>query len=149
MIVVLSLAWGLGLMYQNQLIFSELSEHFETLQPDVKAVKKMAGDIEILNKELTAIEEILDSQIGKVDLLKELSIRLPADTYLDRLKVTNNKLEIKGQSESPSDLISILEDSSMFKNVQFGSSIRKMRKGSKERFTIKADLKKVENYEEE
>ena len=149
MAIVLSLAWGSGLTYRNGLISSELTGHVQALQPDVRAVKKMSQEIENLNKELLVIEEMVGSQVSKIDLLKELSIRLPADTYLDRLKVTNDKLEIKGQSESPSDLISILEDSFMFENVQFGSSIRKMRKGSKERFTIKADLKKVESYEEE
>jgi len=149
MAIVLSMSWGLGLTYKNRMISLDLAGQFEALQPDVKAVKEMSHDSEALNKELSVIEEIVDSQVSKIDLLKELTIRLPADTYLDMLKVTNEKLEIRGQSESPSDLISILEDSFMLEKVQFGSSIRKMRKGSKERFTIKAELKRVKNYEEE
>lgn|GEM_PF-2877376 len=141
LIVVLSLAWVLGLQYESGLVSAELSKRLKALQPEVEVVKNISQEIEKVDRELSMINNIVDSEVSKMELLKELTTILPADTWLDNFNVSNEKLEIDGYSESPSNLISMLEISPLLENVQFGSSITKMGPG-KERFKIKADIER-------
>ncbi|MGA1875034.1 MAG: pilus assembly protein PilM [bacterium] len=148
LIIILTLGWILGLTYEKSLVSSELSRQLKALQPDVAAVNKMSQDIEKVEQELSMIKKIIDVEVSKLNLLKELTSILPADTWLDRLNVSNETLEINGYSEAPSNLIPMLEISSMLQNVQFASSITKLGPG-KERFKIKADIERVGSREEE
>ncbi|MEW6380858.1 MAG: type II secretion system protein GspL [bacterium] len=141
LIVVLSLAWVLGMRYENGLISLELSKRLKALQPDVTIVKNISQEVEDVDKELSTISNIIETEISKMEILKELTTILPADTWLDNLSASNEKVEIDGYSESPSNLISMLEISPLLENVQFASSITKMGPG-KERFKIKADIER-------
>ena len=139
--IILSLAWALGLSYEGTLISSELTRRLKSLQPDVTEVKNISQEVEKVDKELSMIEKVSDTEISKMEIMKELTTILPADTWLDNVDVSNEKLEINGYSESASNLIPMLEISPLFEGVQFGSSITKMGQG-KERFKIKANIEK-------
>ncbi|MEW5803536.1 MAG: pilus assembly protein PilM [bacterium] len=141
LIVVMSLAWVIGLSYQSSLISSEMTRRLKSLQPDVTEVKNISLDIEKIDKELSNIDKVVGTEVSKMEILKELTTTLPADTWLDNMDVSNEKLEIGGYSESPSNLIPMLEISPLLENVQFASSITKMGPG-KERFKIKANVER-------
>lgn len=141
LVLILSAAWGTGLVYQNHLVYSVLAHSIKKLQPEVMEVNKLSKEIEKLDKEILAIVGITDQEMRKLDILKELTTIFPADTWIDRLQVSNEKLDIDGYSEAPSNLISLLEVSPMLHNVQFASSIRKLGTG-KERFKIKAEIER-------
>ena len=144
LIVILSLAWALGLSYESKLISSELTKRLKALQPDVTQVKNISQEVEKVDKELSMIEKVSETEVSKMEIMKELTTILPADTWLDNLDVSNEKMEINGYSESASNLIPMLEISPLLENVQFGSSITKMGPG-KERFKIKADIERVKS----
>ena len=141
LIVILSLAWVLGLSHENKLVSAELTRRLQSLQPDVNEVKNISQEVEKVDKELSMIEKFTEAETSKMEIIKELTTILPADTWLDNLDVSNEKLEINGYSESASNLIPMLEISPLFENVQFGSSITKMGPG-KERFKITASIEK-------
>jgi Tfp pilus assembly PilM family ATPase/Tfp pilus assembly protein PilN len=141
LVIILSLAWVLGLSYEGTLISSELTRRLKSLQPDVTEVKNISQEVEKVDKELSMIEKVSDTEISKMEIMKELTTILPADTWLDNVDVSNEKLEINGYSESASNLIPMLEISPLFEGVQFGSSITKMGQG-KERFKIKANIER-------
>ncbi len=112
------------------------------LQENVKAVKMVSQKIDTISKEVEEIENLLDSRVSKLDILKELSEIIPSEAWLDKSFIDNENIEINGYADTSSILIGILEDSPFFENVIFPSTITKGRGRDKERFRIKAGIQK-------
>jgi len=70
-------------------------------------------------------------------VIKELSERIPKSAWLLRFAYSDkgSKIEIEGWADSASELIPLLEDSPLLKEVGFLSSITRSPAG-KERFRI-------------
>lgn len=78
-----------------------------------------------------------------VELLYELTRLLPDGTWLQRLSITRSELDIRGESTEASSLISRLEASPYFENVQFSSPITTNGRTGRDRFHITAQLPKL------
>ena len=78
----------------------------------------------------------------KLPVLRTLSQVLPLDTWLSRISIKYNKIEIQGYSESASKLLPLVENSKIFKNTAFNGSIVKSRQG--EKFSLRSQLRVVE-----
>ncbi|MGA1795782.1 MAG: PilN domain-containing protein [bacterium] len=113
----------------------------QDLQDQVQEVKDLTLRIEQVSQETRKIQDLMNSRVSKLEILKELSVLIPEDAWLDRITIANDGIEINGYADSSSILIGTLEDSPLFENVIFPSTITK-RGGEKERFRIKADIQK-------
>ena len=111
------------------------------LKDEVQQVKELSEKIDRVSKEAEEIQLLMNGRVSKLEILKELSVLIPEDAWLDKVLVTNDTIEINGYADSSSFLIGILEDSPLLENVIFPSTITK-RGGQKERFRIKADIQK-------
>ena len=58
-------------------------------------------------------------------VLKELTDVIPSDTYLTMLKYHDNEIEIVGRSVSAVTLLSLLEASPVFKDVEFSATVKR------------------------
>jgi Tfp pilus assembly protein PilN len=94
-------------------------------------------------------------EISKLEILKELSDIFPPTVWVWNLKVQMKEVskelltdvELNGFANSASDLISILDKSSLFEKVEFSSPVIKERRGAadqveKERFRISAKVER-------
>jgi Tfp pilus assembly protein PilN len=113
----------------------------EDIQDKVQEVKELFLRIEKVSQEVQEIQNLMNSRVSKLEILKELSVLIPEDTWLDKISIANDGIELNGYADSSSALIGILEDSPLFENVIFPSTITK-RGGEKERFRIKLDIQK-------
>ena len=104
-------------------------------------MKALSQKINDISKDAEELQNLMMRRVSKLEVLKELSVLIPEDAWLDKTLITNETIEINGYAESASFLIGILEDSPLFENVIFPSTITK-RGGQKERFRIKADIQK-------
>jgi general secretion pathway protein L len=77
---------------------------------------------------------------ASVELLEELSRRLPDDTWLFRLEVRDGKVHLQGTSTRASSLIAELEDSRFFEGVQFASPVTQDGTSGRERFHLSAGV---------
>jgi general secretion pathway protein L len=79
-----------------------------------------------------------------VDLLNDLTTRLPDDTYLERLNVDEkNKIEMQGLSDDASKLIGLLQKSELLANPSVQGTIQPDPRTKKDRFNITLDFRKL------
>lgn len=76
----------------------------------------------------------------KVDVLRELTTILPDDTWIERLQINGDTLQIIGQSAKASALVSIIESSKLFNGTGFLSPVNTDPRTGKERFVLGARI---------
>jgi general secretion pathway protein L len=76
-----------------------------------------------------------------VALLNDLTRRLPADTYLERLQIVNKQVQLQGQSKEATKLIALLAASPCLGNPGFQGQIQPDPRSGRDRFQISAELK--------
>ena len=79
-------------------------------------------------------------QPASVELLEELSQRLPDDTWLFRAEVRDGKVHLQGTSTRASALIGELEDSRFLEDVRFASPVTQDGASGRERFHLSASI---------
>ncbi len=77
---------------------------------------------------------------ASVELLEELSRRLPDDTWLFRVEVRDGKVYLQGTSSRSSSLIAELEGSRFFEDVRFASPVTQDGTSGRERFHLSAGI---------
>ena len=75
---------------------------------------------------------------ARVDLLRELTVILPDDTWVERLQIKGDNVQIIGQSSKASALIGIVESSKLFSGAGFNSPVTIDPRTGKERFVLNA-----------
>ena len=78
-----------------------------------------------------------------VALIDDLTRRIPDNTFIERLNIENNQVQLQGQSSEAAKLIGLLSDSPYIGNPTFQGPIQPDARSGKERFQITADLKKL------
>lgn len=113
------------------------------------ALQKQARTAKILRKELKSVivsSKFLKNKKDKTPsvgtLIADLTTRLPDNTYITRLKVNAERLEIAGQSDNANSLIPELDQSKNWYVPQIVGGVVPDPRTKKEKFTIKADLQK-------
>ncbi|MGH8559030.1 MAG: PilN domain-containing protein [Methylococcales bacterium] len=113
------------------------------LEAEIERQSKAASEIQALKQNADTLLRESDFLLrkktalpGMVEILNELSSRLPDDTWLESVSYSNPKLQIHGQSPSASALIEILEASPVFKDTSFVSQVNQDRESGLERFQI-------------
>jgi general secretion pathway protein L len=79
-------------------------------------------------------------QPASVELLEELSARLPDDTWLFRVEIRDGKVHLQGTSTRASALIAELEDSRFLENVRFASPVTQDGASGRQRFHLSASV---------
>jgi general secretion pathway protein L len=77
---------------------------------------------------------------ARVDLLRELTVILPDDTWVERLQIRGDSAQIIGQSGKASALIGIVESSKLFSSAGFTSPVTIDPRTGKERFVLSARI---------
>jgi general secretion pathway protein L len=75
-----------------------------------------------------------------VDVLAELTAKLPDDTWLTDLRISNGHLQMTGYANSAAALVPVIEDSPMFQSARLSGPVLPDPTMHRERFSIEADL---------
>jgi len=133
------LIWaGSHLVIQRQ-ILQNLDTELTRLRKEASGVEKTQTETEQFKKNIAYIQSLRPGGAYVVEIADELSRIIPADAYLTEMKLDENKMRLFGTAESASALISLLEESVLFEDVEFISAIRKDR-GGKEVFRIGCEI---------
>ncbi len=120
----------------------------ETLNAQVEDLKVQARQARMLQQTLS--DSIIAAQfLGNkrqqtprvTGLLTELTSAVPKNTYLTRIIVNEERVEIVGQSDNANALIPILDKSAQWYSPEVSGQISPNPRTNKETFTIKAALK--------
>lgn len=144
--LVLAIIWGVGIYYQHKNELRMINEEIKKRIPGVNAVNNLQKKKDDLKTEIVEFEKLRGEELSKIVILRELTQILPQNVWIWNLKYKANEIEVSGFAESASDLISILDRSSVFEKVEFLSPVTKERLfgieagKEKERFKIKAKI---------
>lgn len=83
-----------------------------------------------------------------VEVMEELSRRLPDGTYLEKLAIEDNRLTLIGLSNEAPALIGRLQDSSLWRSPALAGALQTDPSTRKDRFTLTAELGPAETRKE-
>lgn len=108
--------------------------------------KSAAAQLAIRDKLFEAEEALLFLQAKResspiaLDVLEQLSQKIPQDTWLESFELNGKTLEIRGESDQALTLIDVLENAPEFSKVSFISPVSLNKKTKKDKFHIKATV---------
>ena len=146
--LLLSLTWGIGVSMRYRKELNTIAAEIKKRKPEVEVVERFQKQKDELWKEISTLEKIKMDEVSKIEVFRELTQILPVTVWIWNFKFTGKEIEISGFTDSASDLIPLLDKSSLFEKVEFMSPVTKERVmiggevKEKERFKIKA---RVEN----
>jgi Tfp pilus assembly protein PilN len=144
--LILGLIWGIGVFFQYRNELKAVTAEIKKRKPEVETVEKLQRQKEGLGKEIFELQKIKSEETSKIEILRELTQLLPNTVWILNFKYNGKEIEISGFADSASDLIPLLDKSSLFEKVEFLAPVTKERQmrldgdKEKERFRIKAKL---------
>ncbi len=139
-----TLILGLGLLfawsYQGQRHLARLNGAIRAIDPEVKAVERLVGELEQTRQILARLQAVQTSALHPLPLLRELTQLIPPDAWLTTLSLDAQGVELTGQATAANQLIPLLEGSANLEKVEFASPVTRGR--DKEQFRIKAAWEK-------
>ena len=138
--VVVILAWtAMSTSIRNR------ERALEDLNAEVDRVKVEARRVGLLEKELDEavsganfLTELKQQHPVAIDLIRDLTERLPENTALQRLSVNRGEVQIQGVSSEASALITILQTSPLIEGPALQGAITPDQRTQKEQFMIQA-----------
>lgn len=124
--------------WQEQRRLDAAKARLEEVRGVAEAASATAREIERSWARGRFIAATAADRVATVELIEELSARLPDGTWVFRLELSGGKLQLHGSSSAAASLIAALEDSPMLSNVRFASPVVREGSTGRDRFHIAA-----------
>ncbi|CAA6800121.1 MAG: Tfp pilus assembly protein PilN [uncultured Thiotrichaceae bacterium] len=119
-------------------------DQITTALSDLK--RDSAGQLEVRDKLLAAedalvfLKERRRTSPVALEIVEKLSAEIPMHTWLERLELEGQQVQIRGESRKALTLIDTLEESAHFKRVSFKSPVTRSKNSGKDKFHIQAQV---------
>ena len=133
--VLTFIAWGGSCIVKQQVHSKRLDERIATLKKEVAEISAIEKEVELLQGKISQMTQLQQNYVPVLTVLGELTERIPTTAWVEELTVSGAFVQITGQADAATDLLSVLEASPTFQDVAFLSTITKNRDG-KEKFRI-------------
>lgn len=141
LVSVVALCGALLLMLHNR------SERLEDLRRQVAEANDQARQARLLRNQLQVSAQAANflattraSRPTMLELLDDLSRRIPDDTALDKLAVNEGKLVMVGQSRAAPALVGLLQASPLLSGPALSGAVQADPRSGRDRFTLTADV---------
>jgi len=114
---------------------------------EVAAIEKIRAEIAAITKKTELMEGFKSGAPMRIDLIRELTTIIPANAWLTRVRVVENKINIEGYAQSATSLIQLLEASKHFRNVEFATPTFRDAQMNMDRFQIKMEVRESKKEE--
>ena len=129
----------LPLIHKNNILESLKSEVDETRLLAMQ-VQPLITEKENLLSRTRFLSQKKQNSVPIIEILNELTTLLPDDTYLDRLIIRENEIQVYGESDTATSILKLIENSDYFENAQSRSPVTKNNITNKEKFHFSAKL---------
>lgn len=136
----LALAAMLWPLWQYRTLVIGLQKQVNTLQQESGQVLTLREQLEKAVESSRFLLQKKQSRMPIIELLRELTVILPDSTWLERLQIKGDTLQLIGQSSSASALVSVIEESKVLSGAAFASPVTNDRRTGKERFVLGARI---------
>jgi len=137
LLVLLGLGAWLREPYQQSLYAQQLDQEASRLAPQVRSVADQETRLNQISERVKALDGLIRGRDANLEALRELSRVLPNGTFLTSYIYQDNAVTIAGFSDSAASIQKVIEDSPVFRDAQFVTSITRDPSG-KDRFSLKA-----------
>ena len=139
-VMALSLALVLGAIlvpiWQQRTLVLQSLEKVERAQLAANQALALREQLDKALADSRMLAQKKQSAPAKIDLLRELTLLLPDDTFLERLQLKGDTGQLIGQSGKALALVGILESSKFFSSVGFTSPVTSDPRTNKDRFVL-------------
>jgi general secretion pathway protein L len=129
---------------------AQQEQQIESLENEVKLNRKVAIELQKskdekqdIIKQINFLENKHKNTLRSIELFNEITGIIPDDTWLTRLIIKNEELQIQGESSTASSLIQIIESSERFLDAQFRSPVTQNNASGKDKFHLSAKLNPI------
>ena len=136
-LLLLAAAVAIPLLEERQYLV-ELDTRLNAAKREAQSASEVARQVDALRAQLRFLGAIASDRLTAVELLEELSARLPDNTWVFRLELRAGTVHVHGSSVAASALIATLEDSELFSDVRFASPVLREGNTGRERFHLTA-----------
>jgi Tfp pilus assembly protein PilN len=138
-VLLFSIIWGVSTITKDRLELRKIEKEIAMLKGEVIGIQNVQQEAQKIIEQVESLERIRTSELSKLAILKELSNILPSTVWLTDFRYQKKKLRLSGYAASASDLISILDGSSLFTASEFTAPITRTREGQ-ESFKIETSI---------
>ena len=142
LVLLSGMAWVGSHVSHQRLVNMRVDRELNELSDEIKALGKVQSEITAFQERIDYLDNLKQKRIEALELLKALTEALPDTAWLLALSISDKKAEIRGYADQSTQLISLLEESPLFANVRFLSTITKGRDGN-EVFKIGFELNRL------
>lgn len=136
-------AFGVGL-WQIRANRSAAADAFEQeANLRAKQAKRVSDEKKQLVDLVEGLRFLQNTRTGKpttVEVLDELTRRLPDNTFVEKVSVEGDKLLVIGLSSEASRLVELLQTSKLWRSMSLTGALQPDPRSGKDRFTLTADL---------
>jgi Tfp pilus assembly protein PilN len=122
--------------YQTMAYASRVDSEIRKIAPQVREVAAQEAELTQLTERYRALTAHLGSVDHNLEALRELARVLPPSAFLTNYVYQDGTITVSGFGQSASEIQSLLENSPVFKSVEFTTSVTRDATG-KDRFTLK------------
>ena len=120
---------------------AEIENQINRRKPAVMDVEKIRSESALLAKKLALMDSFRHEKPSTIELTKELTLRIPKNAWLTRVRISGQQVNIEGYAPSATSMIQLLEASRYFRNVEFTSPTFRDAAMNMDRFQIKMEMR--------
>jgi general secretion pathway protein L len=140
LVVVLAVALGLRAPVQEWLYGRSLERDRQALLPQIQQLEQRQEQDRRVYEQLATLARLRLSSAVPLELLDELTRRVPSDAWLQGVQYDGNSVSLTGSAASATAVLQALADSDRLESPQFLSAVTRSNDG-KESFRIGARLR--------
>ena len=138
-VILVALAMGLSLYLRSHQV-TELEQAIEEVREEALRVQRIRDQINDTMESAGFLAQRRIATPMAVDVLADVTETLPDDTYLDRLVVGQNSVQMQGKSQNAQQLIERVNESPLMDAAAFRGSTRLDPRSGLEVFEINANV---------
>lgn len=125
--------------YQSMVYGAKIESEIHRVAPAAREVSKQQSELNRLSDRYRAVSAQFKNRDYNLEAMRELARVLPASAWLATYSYQEGGIAISGFATNATEIQKILEDSALFKDVQFTTSVTRDARG-RDHFALKAKI---------
>jgi general secretion pathway protein L len=123
---------------------ASLEDQVAELRKDARRAKLIETQLNESIQAANFLGDLKNNMPSRLQMIAELTRKIPVNTYLTRVVIDEEKLELVGESDNANALVPILNQSEMWHEPRIIGNVTQNPRTNKEKFTIRSELKRAE-----
>ena len=138
-VLALGIAWPSAVAWRAKSELRRLDAQVSSLRPSAERYEETLSDLDDAQGRIAVLREEASVSGETLQILRELTDRLPNGTWLLALRLEGRKVDLEGLSPSASEIFPALTRDGRFRSVEFGAPITRQA-DNLERFKIRGEF---------